>query len=371
MVSMSNSDPLASTALVREPVAQSTALVHEPVALVEESAALVQAPRTLRIRLDLSYDGTNFHGWASQPGQRTVQGEIEAGLGLVLRCPTALTVAGRTDAGVHARHQVAHFDVEQARWEKLAPRGAEPTAEACATALVRRLNGVIARAYGQWMRDRALNAPKGTADVVIREAHVVSSDFDARFSALGRHYCYRLMSGAVDPLRRFDVLSLEHPLDVDLMNRAAAQLLGEHDFLSYCRPREGATTIRMLTRLEFKPSSTALVHPSTALVHRSGTLTPQQDAPESALVECFVDADAFCHSMVRSLVGALVEVGLGRRSVDWPYELLQACSRTSAAPIAPAHGLTLEGVDYPAPDQWASRAQQARSRRDSCCGDRS
>ena len=365
MVSMSNSDPLASTALV-----------HEPVALVEESAALVQAPRTLRIRLDLSYDGTNFHGWASQPGQRTVQGEIEAGLGLVLRCPTVLTVAGRTDAGVHARHQVAHFDVEQARWEKLAPRGAEPTAEACATALVRRLNGVIARAYGQWMRDRALNAPKGTADVVIREAHVVSSDFDARFSALGRHYCYRLMSGAVDPLRRFDVLSLEHPLDVDLMNRAAAQLLGEHDFLSYCRPREGATTIRTLTRLEFKPSSTALVHrstvlvhPSTALVHRSGALTPQQGAPESALVECFVDADAFCHSMVRSLVGALVEVGLGRRSVDWPYELLQACSRTSAAPIAPAHGLTLEGVDYPAPDQWASRAQQARSRRDSCCGD--
>lgn len=371
MVSMSNSDPLASTALVREPVAQSTALVHESVAFVEESAALVQAPHTLRIRLDLSYDGTNFHGWASQPGQRTVQGEIEAGLGLVLRCPTALTVAGRTDAGVHARHQVAHFDVEQARWEKLAPRGAEPTAEACATALVRRLNGVIARAYGQWMRDRALNAPKGTADVVIREAHVVSSDFDARFSALGRHYCYRLMSGAVDPLRRFDVLSLEHPLDVDLMNRAAAQLLGEHDFLSYCRPREGATTIRTLTRLEFKPSSTALVHPSTALVHRSGALTPQQGTSESALIECFVDADAFCHSMVRSLVGALVEVGLGRRSVDWPYELLQACSRTSAAPIAPAHGLTLEGVDYPAPDQWASRAQQARSRRDSCCGDRS
>lgn len=358
MVSMSNSDPLASTALVE----QSTALVHEPVALVEESAALVQAPRTLRIRLDLSYDGTNFHGWASQPGQRTVQGEIEAGLGLVLRCPTVLTVAGRTDAGVHARHQVAHFDVEQARWEKLAPRGAESTAEACATALVRRLNGVIARAYGQWMRDRALNAPKGAADIVIREAHVVSSDFDARFSALGRHYCYRLMSGAVDPLRRFDVLSLEQPLDVDLMNRAAAQLLGEHDFLSYCRPREGATTIRTLTRLEFKPSS-------TALVHRSGALTPQQGAPESALVECFVDADAFCHSMVRSLVGALVEVGLGRRSVDWPYELLQACSRTSAAPIAPAHGLTLEGVDYPAPDQWASRAQQARSRRDSCCGD--
>ncbi|MDK7337524.1 tRNA pseudouridine synthase A [Pauljensenia sp. UMB0895] len=358
MVSMSNSDPLAFTALV-----------HEPVALVEESAALVQAPHTLRIRLDLSYDGTNFHGWASQPGQRTVQGEIEAGLGLVLRCPTVLTVAGRTDAGVHARHQVVHFDVEQARWEKVAPRGAEATAEACANALVRRLNGVIARAYGQWMRDRALNAPKGTADVVIREAHVVSSDFDARFSALGRHYCYRLMSGGVDPLRRFDVLSLEQPLDVDLMNRAAAPLLGEHDFLSYCRPREGATTIRALTRLEFKPSSTALAHRSGALVHRSGALTPQQGVSESVLVECFVDADAFCHSMVRSLVGALVEVGLGRRSVDWPYELLQACSRTSAAPIAPAHGLTLEGVDYPAPDQWASRAQQARSRRDSCCGD--
>lgn len=320
------------------------------------------AEETVRVRLDLAYDGTDFHGWAAQPGLRTVQGEIEAALALVVRSPLALTVAGRTDAGVHARHQVAHVDVPAERWRALAPRGADPSDEAeLARSLVRRINGLLARAHGEWGRGHGLVVPKGSSDVVVHSATRVSADFDARFSALGRHYCYRICDGVPDPLRRRDALVVAGghaasagrersgvreaggSLDLEAMNRAASALLGEHDFLSYCRPREGATTIRTLTRLECT---------------RVG-----------GLIECRVDADAFCHSMVRSLVGALLEVGLGRRPESWPRTLLDAASREHAAPIAPAHGLVLEGVDYPEESQWAVRARSARARRDECCGD--
>jgi tRNA pseudouridine38-40 synthase len=301
------------------------------------------APAALRVRLDLAYDGTDFHGWADQPGLRTVEGELTSALATAARAPVRLTVAGRTDAGVHARHQVAHADLPAEAWEgpdRGGPR--RPPGEA----LVRRVNGILAQRH----RQRAGGRGPGTAcDLVIHRAARVSADFDARFSALGRHYSYRLCDEVRerDPLRRHDVLWLPGgPLDLDAMNGAAEALLGEHDFLAYCRPREGATTIRTLRELR---------------VWR-GTGSPEGEAGAPVVVR--VSADAFCHSMVRSLVGALIEVGRGRRSAAWPGELLEARSRTRAAPIAPARGLTLEGVDYPDEDQWAARAGLARHRRD-------
>lgn len=301
------------------------------------------APALVRVRLDLAYDGTDFHGWAAQPGLRTVQGEIEAALALVARAPLSLTVAGRTDAGVHARHQVAHVDVPAARWAALAPRGGDPSDDAAlGQALVRRLGGLLARAHGEWGRAHGLEIPQGSSDVVVSRARRVSPDFDARFSALGRRYCYRLTDSAPDPLRRRDVLAVAGPLDLDAMNEAGRSLLGEHDFLSFCRPREGATTIRTLTRLEF--------------------------ARVDGLIEVRVEADAFCHSMVRSLIGALLRIGAGRKAASWALELLDRRSREGAAPIAPARGLSLEGVDYPPEEEWASRARTSRRRRD-CCGE--
>lgn len=296
-----------------------------------------------RLRLDLGYDGTDFRGWAAQPGLRTVQGEIEAAIALVARQEVTTTVAGRTDAGVHARHQVCHVDISETAWERLTPRGGECGDEATAASIVRRLNKILSGRYGERARGRDLPAARGTCDVRIFTARVVDASFDARFSALARRYTYRV-SDAPDPLARWDRLWVDEPLDDQAMNDAAAPLLGQHDFLGYCRPREGATTIRTLRAVR-------------AVREADGTLAFR------------VEADAFCHSMVRSLVGALLLVGSGTRDIDYPARLLRARSRTSAAPIAPAHGLTLEGVDYPAPEEWAARAAQARARRDSCCGD--
>lgn len=292
---------------------------------------------TLRLMLTLAYDGTFFRGWAAQPGLRTCQGVIESALATIARHPLRLTVAGRTDAGVHAAHQVAHVDFPVSVWHTLVrtPRPT-PTDVAC-QALTRRLNSLLARSYGQWMRERGLEAPTGTSDLVITATRAVSADFDARFSALGRAYTYRVTTGTPQPRNRHDVYAVPGPLDIAAMNEAAAALLGEHDFLAFCKPREGATAIRTLRRLD---------------VHAVGNI-----------VEFHVEADAFCHSMVRSLVGALLDVGHGR-DVTWPAQLLAAASRTQAAPLAPAHGLSLEGITYPPEDQWAAQAARARRRRD-------
>lgn len=299
----------------------------------------------VRVRLDLAYDGTCFHGWAAQPGLRTVQGELEAALSTLVRQPVATTVAGRTDAGVHARHQVAHVDLPGSAWRALAPRSAPvggPAPQvACADALVRRANALLARAWAQREQGRGGRPPRGVSDALVLSASPVSADFDARFSATGRSYAYRIADRPT-PLRRWDCVWDERPFDLAAVNRAATALLGEHDFLSFCRPREGATTIRTLTRLE------------------------AARAPDG-LVEFHVEADAFCHSMVRSLVGALAMVGRGARPAPWPRALLDARSRASAAPIAPARGLTLERVDYPGSEEWALRASLARRRRDACC----
>jgi tRNA pseudouridine38-40 synthase len=259
----------------------------------------------VRLRIDLGYDGTAYAGWARQPGQRTVQGAVEEALRVVLRLPDPpqLTVAGRTDAGVHARGQVAHVDVTDA-----------------AEHLDRHLNGVL------------------PPDIRVFAVGVAPPGFDARFSAVSRCYRYRVAVGVVDPLRRHDTLAHPRALDVDRMNVAAKPLIGEHDFAAYCRQREGASTVRRLLRLDW------------AL-----------DAED--VVVATVEADAFCHSMVRALVGALLTVGEGRRPVEWPAEVLAATVRDSAVTVAPPHGLTLEAVRYPADDRLAARAAETRQRR--------
>lgn len=299
---------------------------------------------TLRVRIDISYEGTDFHGWAAQPGLRTVEGELERALAVIMRCPVALTVAGRTDAGVHARHQVAHADIPIDTWRALTPRNADPFDEdAPGRGLARRLNALLAQRRAKWAKAHALKEPHDGSDVVVTRTRRVPTTFDARFSATGRRYCYRLAEWPLDPVRRRDVLAVRDELDLDAMNAGAGLLIGEHDFLSFCRPREGATTIRTLRRYE--------------CVRRGG------------IIECWVEADAFCHSMVRSLVGAAIEVGRGKHEPMWMGEVLKARSRAQAAPIAPAHGLSLEGVDYPPVEQWAARQRVTRARRDECCGD--
>ncbi|WP_233159589.1 tRNA pseudouridine(38-40) synthase TruA [Pseudonocardia sp. MH-G8] len=252
----------------------------------------------------MAYDGTEFSGWARQPGRRTVCGALEGALGTVLRTPVALTVAGRTDAGVHATGQVAHADLH---------------AGLDAVWLVRRLARLL------------------PPDVRVRAVTPVPDAFDARFSALRRHYRYRVATApyGADPLRARDTLSWPFPLDLDAVRAASDGLLGEHDFAAYCKRREGATTVRGLQEL---------------------TWTRGDDG----VVEAAVSADAFCHSMVRSLVGALLDVGRGRRGVEWPGALLHRTERASEVPVAPAHGLTLAAVDYPSVPELAARANATR-----------
>ena len=260
----------------------------------------------VRLRLDLAYDGSGFHGWARQPGLRTVQEVLESGLATVLRVPGVdVTCAGRTDAGVHARGQVAHVDVDESV-------GVDE--------LVHRLNGVLDR------------------DVRVRSAAVAAPGFDARFSALWRRYVYRVADSeaAADPLLRGHVLSWPRPLDERLMNDAAIELLGEHDFAAFCKQREGATTVRRLLELRWGRT-------------RGG------------VVEATVRADAFCHNMVRALVGCLLAVGEGRRTTEWPAEVLAARRRDSAVLVVPAHGLTLEEVAYPPDEDVAARAETTRT----------
>lgn len=264
----------------------------------------------VRVRLDLAYDGTDFHGWAIQSGVRTVAGELTGAL--VRLCGpdgvSGLTVAGRTDAGVHATGQVAHVDL---------------TTGAPADELLRRLAGIL------------------PPDVRVTGVRVVGPEFHARFSALARRYAYRVSDApyGVAPLRRRETLAWSRPLDLAALNAAAAGLVGEHDFAAYCRHNPGRTTIREVTGLSWRRD------------------------PDGVLVASVV-ADAFCHSMVRGLVGAMLLAGDGRQAPDWPASLLARRERAGEVRVAPAHGLTLVGVDYPeSPQQWAARAQVTRRRR--------
>ena len=275
----------------------------------------------VRLRLDISYDGTEFVGWATQAEQRTVAGVIEDALSTVFREPVIVRAAGRTDTGVHATGQVAHIDVPVAALPHAYPRTRRPAGEPEFEPLVRRLARFL------------------PPDVRIRDITRAPAGFDARFSALRRHYVYRLTTApyGVDPQRARLVTGWPRPLDVDAMNTAARELLGLRDFAAFCRHRDGATTIRELQRLE---------------VVRDG-----DD------ITVHVTADAFCWNMVRSVVGALLAVGEGRRDTGWLATLLGADRRSSEFAAAPARGLTLVGVDYPPDGHLAARIRVTRDLR--------
>lgn len=274
----------------------------------------------MRLRIDLGYDGTAFHGWAAQRGLRSVEETLSTAVTTVLRAdaPVRITVAGRTDAGVHASGQVAHCDVDDTAVAALPGR----TGHTPMSAARRRLNAIL------------------PSDVVVHDVSVAPEGFDARFAALNRRYQYRIADEAArrDPLRRWDTVWRDDRLALDAMNEASLPLLGLRDFAAFCRRREGATTIRTLLDLRWRRD-------------------------DDGVLVATVSADAFCHSMVRALVGALVEVGRGRAPVSWPGEVLSDAVRDPRSPVAPAHGLTLVEVCYPVAPLMAQRVSQARATR--------
>lgn len=256
----------------------------------------------IRLRLDIAYDGRLFVGWAKQTDLRSVQGELERTIGFLVGQEVELTCAGRTDAGVHARGQVAHLDV---------PNG---------TVLdVARVN-------------RAL-----PDDIRVTAITVAHPDFDARFSAIWRRYTYRVADDAVGPLPLERKWTLRHPkrLDEARMNEAAQALVGEHDFAAFCKPRDFATTIREIQHLQWS-----------------------RDDEDAAVMT--IQADAFCHSMVRAVAGALIAVGDGRKPPHWVKEILDAGGRPSGVTVMPPHPLVLEAVGYPSDDELAKRANETR-----------
>lgn len=293
--------------------------VHSPVASLAPDHSPVASLAPVRLRLQIAYDGTDFAGWAAQAGQRTVAGTIDDALSTVFRTPVITRAAGRTDTGVHATGQVAHVDVPVDAIPQAYPR--TPRDEPEFKPLVRRLAKLLPE------------------DVRVLDVVRAPRGFDARFSALRRHYEYRLTTApfGVKPAEARFVTPWPRPLDVDAMSAAARELNGLNDFAAFCRRREGATTIRDLQRLD---------------VVRDG------DA-----ITCYVTADAFCWSMVRSLVGALLAVGEGRREPRWCAELLTSTSRSSDFATAPARGLTLVGVDYPADAELEARIVVTRDKR--------
>lgn len=287
---------------------------------------LPDEPALVRVRLDLAYDGTDYNGWATQPGLPTVQGALEAGLQMIIRRPVRTVVAGRTDAGVHARGQVVHFDLTEAEWQGVTRgrEGLEPP-----STLVRRLSGALSREHGAMTIHRASVAPEG---------------FDARFSALWRSYTYAISDSPQtrDPLNRRSTHWHGTGLDVQLMDAEARSLLGLHDFLTFCKPREGATTIRELQDFRF-------------------------ERDDRGLIIARLRADAFCHNMVRALVAAALQVGEGRQEPGWMTQRLAAQVRDSQTRLAPPHALVLEHVEYPddgqSPGALAARAEGTRARR--------
>lgn len=276
---------------------------------------------SIRLRLDLAYRGAPFHGWARQPGFLTVQGRLEEALTLITRQSAQLTVAGRTDAGVHARGQVAHLDVPKEFWLSLS-RGREESDE---------LRGERLRARLEGLAGRGLNGA-----LAIKQVRVVSRDFDARFSALSRTYRYLICDDprAQDPCR-LDIARTSSPLEETTMQVAAQALCGEHDFLPFAKPREGATTVRTLHSFNIS-------------------------RPGAGIVQAMIRADAFCHSQVRFMMGALIEIGRGKYQPNWVGELLAAGVRDQRVPLADGRGLTLWEVAYPPEDEYALQAQKAK-----------
>jgi tRNA pseudouridine38-40 synthase len=279
----------------------------------------------VRIRLDIAYDGTHFRGWARQPGLRTVQGELEAALTRIVGGDPRLIVAGRTDAGVHASGQVAHLDLDADQIARLRRRRRDDDEADAVAALAGRVRGVL----GLY------------PDVTVRRTSPAPEGFDARFSAVWRRYTYRLADATTgyDPLNRLRTTTLRSVLDVEAMDAAASRLIGLHDFAAYCKAREEATTIRTLLEYDWRRG-------------------------EDGVLVAHVRADAFCHSMVRALVGACVAVGEGRLEVDDVVAIRDARMRIPETKVLAARGLVLAEVGYPADDLLAARAAQTRNRRD-------
>lgn len=282
----------------------------------------------MRIRLDIAYDGTHFRGWAKQPTLRTVQGTLEDALARIVGSEVQFVVAGRTDAGVHAAGQVAHVDLDDEQWARIESRNGRAQHDPAAS-IARRMRGVLG-AY---------------PDATVTRSSIAPDGFDARFSAVWRRYRYRLAdeSTGYDPVRRHDTTSHRGVLDEQAMDAAAQTLIGLHDFAAYCKPREEATTIRTL--LDYRWTRDA-----------EGVLVAE------------VKADAFCHSMVRALVGACTAVGEGRLGIDDLVVLRDALTRTSEFKVLAARGLTLTEVGYPADELLSTRAEQTRARRDGTSG---
>jgi tRNA pseudouridine38-40 synthase len=274
----------------------------------------------VRLRLDIAYDGTDFAGWAAQARQRTVAGTLDGALSTVFRTPVQVRAAGRTDSGVHATGQVAHVDVPGDALSNAYPRTTR-AGDSEFVPLVRRLARLLPQ------------------DVRALDIGRAAPGFDARFSALRRHYVYRLSTSpyGVEPQETRYVTAWPRTLDVDAMAGASRDLLGLHDFAAFCRHRDGATTIRDLQRLDWS-----------------------QDGDR---ITAHVTADAFCWSMVRSLVGALLAVGEHRREPGWCATLLMSTHRSSDFAAAPPHGLTLVGVDYPPDNELAARTKVTRELR--------
>jgi tRNA pseudouridine38-40 synthase len=259
-----------------------------------------------RLRIDIAYDGTNFSGWGAQPDRRTLQDLVEEAISRISRSDVASIVAGRTDAGVHATGQVIHVDVPDAMFS----------------------SGLTYTDF-RFKLNRILDE-----DVRIMLITDAPPGFHARFSALRRKYVYKILDNndVIAPHSRFDVAPWYRPLDVDRMNEASALVLGHHDFAAFCKFREGSTTIRTLEKYEWVRT------------------------PEGLLVADVV-ADAFCYSMVRNLVGAVVCVADGRQDPSWMSELLANKARVSDSLVFPARGLSLYQVDYPSDDQLLERAR--------------
>ncbi|MGK9219695.1 MULTISPECIES: tRNA pseudouridine synthase A [unclassified Microbacterium] len=279
-----------------------------------------------RIRLDIAYDGTNFRGWARQPGLRTVQGTLEAALTRIASSPVQLVVAGRTDAGVHATGQVAHADIDDVQWERMTQRRRNaPEVEDPMEPVARRLMGVL----GQY------------SDVAVNRVSTAPEGFDARFSATWRRYAYRIADQVVgyDPMERHRTTTVRAELDVAAMDDAARGLVGLWDFAAYCKPRPEATTIRTLLEFDWRRD-------------------------DDGVLVANVRADAFCHSMVRALVGACVAVGEGKLTAEHLRIIRDGLERTNEFKVLAARGLTLTEVGYPADGQLAQRAEQTRNRRD-------
>jgi len=271
----------------------------------------------IRLRIDLAYSGTDYAGWAIQPHHRTIQGALEQALAVALRIElhqARVVVAGRTDAGVHAVHQVCHLDLPEDYAISSHALGQLPN----------RVQGALA-----------------TQQIVIRSIAEAPVGFDARFSALSREYRYRIADGASlkNPLQATFTVWNRYQLDGAAMDQLGLALLGLHDWASFCRPRVGATTIRELTHYRWARD-------------------------EDGVLVATVIADAFCHSMVRSLVGAAVAVGRAKLSIAEVLELRDAKKRTSEFPTMPAHGLSLIAIRYPRDKELASRATLTRNKRD-------